>query len=536
MKCTCGDNPSFFCSCKSDNQYFCESCVILHMKDKTASHNLVSVCVETGKEKIISKFNQTKEKIRVFREQVLKDLSISINLMQARAKSVLKSLNMTEKNLEFLIQGLHNSEDFSEMPRISKTLLLDPDSAEIECNQWELWNSELSGFRIEEIIDSWVYINDNLIAYLQKNLENQDTIIFLPEEIQMETSIFQSVRNCPEGHDLLWSNQSLFENFFSKNSFFCTCKLCDCDFSKSGWYCKTCKYDVCEDCASANGNFPPKLQCPNSHELQLKHDLTTFYKSLNQTTAKKGSICDICTKLMLTSAWHCTNCKYEICLPCARILGFTHPSVCPKQHLLIETEILKSFSDHEKIYCQECRVVLRDTIYVCEKCLYSMCSWCKNNQEITIPNHPVICCAEFHLLKWSSSRNICNLCKENCIGNFKCKDCKFFICSICSDLLEMIFRNSFEGISQCQHTIEYRLLNLNMMKNRNVQCITCTKIFDDKCGIFLCEVCDIFYCIRCYSGNERIIRKIDEGNVPRKKGTSSVIKLGRPLFRRLKKK
>lgn len=507
MKCACGQNASFLCCCNADNQYFCDSCGLTHIKDKRASHNLVSICVESGKEKIIYKLSQTKEKIKEFRGQMLKDLTNLIDLLQGKAKSVLMLLKTSEENLDNFIGGLHNSADFSAWPRISNTLLLDVDLAENECNQWELWNSSLSTARIEEIVETWVFIDDNIINYLQnsENPRNQHVAL-----IGTDIKLAEEGKTCPEGHKLVWSIRSLFENFFRKKSFFCTCKLCNNNFSKSGWSCATCQYDICEQCGLFNGNPAPKLQCKKSHELLTKHDLKAFYNTIEKKNPKKFSICDICKDSKIPSAWHCRECKYEICFTCAFNLDFMQnysPPVCPKQHFLKETIVPKSFSDTQNIYCIECNMLLKEKMYNCQRCLYNICVFCKEQRIVPTPSHPAICCAEFHLLKWNPKiKIICNLCRGSNGEGFECRECEFHMCSCCADVLENIFRNNFGGVSSCQHKLEYKLVSKSALHGKILKCKACEIKFETKCGGFFCATCKDFYCIECYTGTENIFK------------------------------
>ena len=114
---------------------------------------------------------------------------------------------------------------------------------------------------------------------------------------------------CSQGHELKWSISSLFQSFQKDKSLWIICNLCNQSFSKAGWNCSLCKYNICDECGLQQNFKPIKLYCPREHPLLWKCDTVCYYLSISQ---KWPFYCKSCNQTIECASWHCRECQYDI--------------------------------------------------------------------------------------------------------------------------------------------------------------------------------------------------------------------------------
>lgn len=505
MKCQCGLEAVFSCSCKETVTFFCDNCVMTHLKDKSLQHSLLTIPqVPTSKQVVISTLLKGLAEIRSVEKKITNDLEILIKQLENEAKTVFKILNSAKENIEDILIGLYNSSEISNLPILCDTLQLDAKSAENKCSNWELITECVLTRQVGIMINEWLLIENKVFSCMGR------------EEIESNNLI------CQNGHGLIWSDVALFENFLNHKEIWIECGKCHDIFSTSCWHCKICAFSLCENCGNQQGHASPKLKCSNQHDLLIKFDLDIFYNTQDNSIFS----CAMCQITQFASGWHCRLCKYQYCLKCAVSLNVKpyQPSIkCQQNHELVLTlvkmpEIKKSSKKnsilgyfenkkHKKnskkeallMNCKLCLVnVVGKSSFACEPCKCFVCENCVNFEIKPISPHPAISCPDHHLMQWYTFMGfICNMCMISQLGpRYRCRLCDFDICYKCSNKLELIFRNNLSAKFACQHTIQYTFID---NYSQTVFCKSCglsNQNFAIK--IFICEQCDCYFCIDCY--------------------------------------
>lgn len=134
--------------------------------------------------------------------------------------------------------------------------------------------------------------------------------------IYFKNSEFLEIR-CPKSHQIVHSPDQLnnYEKRFSRRAF--SCNGCSKLLSQlSNYHCRKCEFDLCEDCYKTilNGmNNGIMVKCFNEHELEYCFYTTQIYGSFY--------FCDLCrNNVNECGSFHCTLCKFDVCLSCSYIL------------------------------------------------------------------------------------------------------------------------------------------------------------------------------------------------------------------------
>ena len=553
MKCACGSEATSFCGCKKTPIYICDSCILVHIKDKKSTHNIESIApVETAKDKIISRLDKGKLEIMQHRQKIYSELSTLINLLLRTAKQGITALDAEETKIDNILIPMVTSPSSISNPTILKLLDEDAEAAEEQCEQWNFLDFSLDSEAIEFNIESWITVDsaidkclppqapeeeidkeeideeleERLSEYL-KYSRNSTTIALLPGESptklysrtmslrpsarsqpaysalqnSLETAIAQtSPLFCGSGHQLRWSSRILFKNFKATRCFLVRCGLCMLEFSAAGWCCDTCIYVVCEKCGGKSNCTAPRLKCEQNHQLSICYDVASYYRSTN---TKKALMCAFCTDPLGFPSWHCRVCKFDICIKCGERLGaaFVVTEIeCAKQHPLQQFVIQSTVPEAQRPICAICKTRIIGVLHDCRPCQYRICNSCQEFNSKPLPPHPAICCQEYHLLRWIEIGGYsCNIChKDYTSERFRCKVCIFDMCLTCSKILEEIFNSGAFGKGSCKHSMIYTLLNSNMCSAIGARCAVCNDRYTSSVGLFKCMTCNVFNCVKCY--------------------------------------
>ena len=155
-----------------------------------------------------------------------------------------------------------------------------------------------------------------LVKYLTQVMRcKQDTSLILCAIYCIQTcgATLQSTR-CPSGHSLL--------AFKPGDSF--TCDVCYCGPSPySTFYgCRTCNYDLCENCNTVKKQSSSPSHQPRQQNHNQSNDVTADVTcdkghALNYRLVYSGSyICNICQERYTGRAYHCQHCNYDLCTKC----------------------------------------------------------------------------------------------------------------------------------------------------------------------------------------------------------------------------
>ena len=317
-----------------------------------------------------------------------------------------------------------------------------------------------------------------------------------------------AILRCSRNHVLKWSVVTPFAYYQRNKSFWISCDNCHTLYSKSGWNCLECMYDICEACGLNAGAGCPKLKCTNNHELLWKSDVSMYYESKGKG---HNFLCKRCNARKDETHWHCRECKYDICQDCGSeqnyppiIDGIT----CPQFHSL-QKETRNALLTRRRlkdISCDRCKHSFAGKCYTCEQCSYVLCGECRSFLKCPAAGHPVIRCQTGHLLRWIKKRAFfCNCCEKNMTQErYKCKQCDFDMCAECSNaLLRLIFSNTEKTHGAQSHPLAW---NPNPKKSNGgnpVFCNTCG-VQPRRGGMFSCKQCSNNYCVLCCDNPNRV--------------------------------
>ena len=113
-----------------------------------------------------------------------------------------------------------------------------------------------------------------------------------------------NIEKCPQGHLLIWFDQS-------DNDFFCD--NCHRNFPKRcpAWKCKECDYDICPICR--------KIPEEKAHHCSEGHEL--IWNNQQGHYPAPSYICNICNRSgrIPRGRWKCEDCEYDLCGRCREL-------------------------------------------------------------------------------------------------------------------------------------------------------------------------------------------------------------------------
>ncbi|KAL4491129.1 hypothetical protein ABPG73_013198 [Tetrahymena malaccensis] len=214
----------------------------------------------------------------------------------------------------------------------------------------------------------------------------------------------------------------------------------------------------------------------NLHPHSLK--LTTNSQMINQSVC-----CNSCGLSDILFSWHCSECKFDLCLFCSQKKKFPQHN----HQLQLTSKPQRKYEGSTK--CQICK---DDNIFFswnCSQCAFDICQKCNQNQQEQDKQSQEKMQEKFirnifkgqkrylslhlHELKPTLSQqrtytnsSICNVCNKDHIEfAWHCSQCKFDVCQKCSDKFKKF----------PQHLHELKLTNKEQRQYT---------------GITVCDICD----------------------------------------------
>jgi hypothetical protein len=220
------------------------------------------------------------------------------------------------------------------------------------------------------------------------------------------------------------------------------CKECNLIKNEPNWHCRTCEFDICQNCG-INHNYNPfgsGIKCKNNHPL-----VKSVIRSATIGNLQLIPKCDCCKENFSGDGYICSECNYILCNSC--YVFYTYPTA----------------------------------------------------------GHPVFRCQNSHLLRWNpTSQFQCDICfQKPTQEHYRCKECNFDICMRCSDIL---LKNIVENVKKTHGPNQHPLVWVGNMKDRtggaSGQCVSCNIQFKNA-GMFCCTQCSNNYCLLCYDDPNR---------------------------------
>lgn len=151
------------------------------------------------------------------------------------------------------------------------------------------------------------------------------------------------------------------------------------------------------------------------HRLFLETDMHKIYPGFSGTW-----MCDICSRVSKSSAWHCEICQFDICKLCTE----SKHTEC-HNHALTPT-CTENIYYGNGFKCDTCQSEIEEGIsFHCNACMFDVCVECLEN--VKLPHvHP-------HMLQLSMlPTGACGSCFANSQFRYKClKGCPFSVCILC---------------------------------------------------------------------------------------------------------
>lgn len=254
---------------------------------------------------------------------------------------------------------------------------------------------------------------------------------------------------CSNNHHLSLTKDT--EGYFSTDTILCEKCLRKFPPGEGRRCCKTCKYNICLNCArEIQLHFVSlsflQMKCYNNHDLVLTKDTQGFYST-------DTIFCEKClTSFPPASGRKCCNtCKYYLCLNCVKQI---QPTIlnqcyfrleCTKGHSLILSKDTDGFFSTDTILCEKCMDIFPPDKgrNGCKTCKYYLCLKCAKEIQCHL-DMPFLNfhCQHNHELKLSSDTQgffstdtiICESCfaiSKPSDGRHECKTCKYYLCLNC---------------------------------------------------------------------------------------------------------
>lgn len=559
-KISCPEKPSFVCICRNEEKYYCNMDLANHLRDTSTRHDPKPIAKQLDQKVaaiVVSSLEKLKVDINQQHKRVLEDFSRSMTLLEEKARSVMRSLSDCEKSVEKAISDVKTGANALESSNLNRVLDLSLEEAKIECTDWQLVNVCMNSDDLRTSIKEWARIEsdlDYLFTERQRTVKTETkapkTVSYdnYPQAHQKTESLslgpksndeyppaFQKkerlstgpekqdspakpnppiarastlkVLKCQKNHELKWSVTTSFAYYAKTKSFWISCDLCKSTYSKSGWNCRECSYDVCEECGLKQGAGCPKVKCPSNHELLWRPDVNMHYEFKGKG---HNYSCSRCKSQKDDPHWHCRQCEFDICQTCGTDLGYIPiiPKIaCKNSHSLQEETLNGIMIGNSTIgmKCKCCQKAFVGKCFTCNPCSYIICPECYDFFKRPAAGHPVLRCQDGHLLRWAAtSAFVCDYCcSKKTQERYRCKECDFDACTECADILvNLVLKNDSKTHGQNGHPLVWNA-NPSLRTGGNpVDCNLCSIKFR-KAGMFSCTMCANNYCVLCFNNPNR---------------------------------
>jgi hypothetical protein len=244
---------------------------------------------------------------------------------------------------------------------------------------------------------------------------------------QTKTRLRRSETKCDKGHSLFYyKNSTDYNKRKDRISWGVRCDNCQVCWTGGSWACRICSFDLCDQCNAAKS----ELKCENKHFLYKKSDINSWlcnacdrYLSGPSYHCKtcRYDICDNCTD------FYKHNVQVDFKCPNGHnIWHITEDSGVKSNSSLLNCNGCQKSIDNCKIYqCKKCN------FYLCERC-YEIVNLgirlgkkCNRQHDLTWYMDAV---------KFYSTPYRCNRCSEAFlnIGSFHCRKCRYDLCITCA--------------------------------------------------------------------------------------------------------
>lgn len=310
---------------------------------------------------------------------------------------------------------------------------------------------------------------------------------------------------CDSGHELLWYSDLPFYFYKLTQNWTIRCSVCQKIYSSAGWHCRSCNYDMCEDCAHHLGKETPKIKCDSGHECTWSPETVFLYNEINES---RGFRCNICKETKFEPCWNCTTCFFDCCISCAIKDHKIHPPndtlICTELHHLTYFRDIKShISDEIALVCDKCKSEFTEgECFCCQEHGYDLCIKCAKKKICSTTPHPGYLCREDKKMKIeevakkkeeSGEDDIaCEICKN---GDMKyaylCGDCMQCYCLKCSRELSKKIAKCHK--LHCKNGHQLKWASSSAVEIKKFKCDTCAKSYST--GLFTCGECNFNICI-----------------------------------------
>jgi hypothetical protein len=464
--CACSHPATFHCNCLLDKQYFCEKCIVAHIKIQGFSHNPIHISTDSRKE-ILAHLVKSLNSIAEHKTKLISWISAQVaNICQFGTEKI-KSLDNAAAEIREIIKELQENREEIAI-RLRQTLEMDSFQAKEEAKTWKLLTFSFEPISITQLLDSAVKV-ENTIAL------NFSTPISIPDSTLL----------CNNGHQLNYSYVSSHIYFLQSKPWKICCNKCRKKPLRSSWTCPACEYDLCEDRGFTNGGIVFPLKCANNHTLEWR------FNSNSNPRNSITSICSGCRSPLTDANWICSLCDYSICMNCAGVKLET-PSKCLNNHYM--TRRIGSIETKCSTCLTSCSI-----LDACEACQYYNCDSCKR-ESMLIAGSPIVACFNKHLLQWGGSDHYaCSGClRPKTLKRFICADCNVHLCAECANMLVDFEYGKIQLVDQKRHNLEPKWITKEDTKKGCLVCVDCSKKFSiTNCVTFACKSCNVLLCMNC---------------------------------------
>lgn len=125
---------------------------------------------------------------------------------------------------------------------------------------------------------------------------------------------------CLKGHVLTFNPFTSYSyKFLTTSNAELQCDHCNKVWEGGSFHCKSCMYDVCEECygeeEEARNVSRLEVRCNKRHGMYMYRDNHKFYA---RGRLRNKNICKECRYKWRGYAWSCRECKEDLCEICAR--------------------------------------------------------------------------------------------------------------------------------------------------------------------------------------------------------------------------
>ncbi|XP_019088068.1 PREDICTED: uncharacterized protein LOC109127576 [Camelina sativa] len=215
--------------------------------------------------------------------------------------------------------------------------------------------------------------------------------------------------------------------------------------NKQGYKCDCCSFCIHEECLIAN--------LPSRHKHPLKVINCDYYKEL----------CRLCeTQRYPQILYHCSQCSFNICIPCARTpLIFDQTKV--HDHALLQVTIKLPFT------CDACGLSSTEYPSICLQCcfiIHRACIFLPRVIYINRHDHRIS-----HVYSLANGKWICGVCYEHVNGDYgaySCSVCSYVVHSICATNKKVWDGRELEGVpdeDEKEESKPFEVINEELIKH-----------------------------------------------------------------------